>query len=119
MKTMEDAWAFKYGYCPPECPTHNEAMRNNWKTDETFKMTLHYDNSILLTGLQFYVKLFFGILSFSLILTTVLTAIGKILVQSQLRLLSLTSECQLQAKVKISTRCCKYSYEKFWQTSLY
>ena len=81
MKTMEDTWAFKYGYCPPECPTHNEAMRNNWKTDDTFKMTLHYDNSILLTGLQFYVKLFFGILSFSLILTTVLTSIGKIMVQ--------------------------------------
>ena len=78
---MEDTWAFKYGYCPPDCLTHNEAMRNNWKTDETFKMTLQYDNSILLTGLQFYVKLFFGILSFSLILTTVLTSIGKIMVQ--------------------------------------
>ena len=78
---MEDVLDYEWSYCRPDCQTHYDAMRNNWKTDETFKMTLHYDNSILLTGLQFYVKLFFGILSFSLILTTVLTSIGKIMVQ--------------------------------------
>ena len=48
-------------------PTHEEAMRNIWKKDETFKMTLQYDNSVLFTGLKLYVQFLFGLLGFFLI----------------------------------------------------
>ena len=42
-------------------------MRNIWKKDETFKMTLQYDNSVLFTGLKLYVQFLFGLLGFFLI----------------------------------------------------
>ena len=50
--------------------------RRKWKKEKTFKMTLQYNNSALWTGLELY-----GILlTYSLILTVLVTAIGKMIV---------------------------------------
>ena len=79
-KVEENGFSTDYGFCGPDCLTHEEAKRN-WKTDETFKMTLQYDNSDLLwAGLQLYGNLLAGILSIGLALTTLLPAIGKIMI---------------------------------------
>ena len=80
--------ATSLGVCGPNCRTHEEAMSYIWKTDDRFKMTLQYDNPALLTGLQLHVKLLFGILIVGLILTTLLPAIGQIMVQSQFYMIS-------------------------------
>ena len=80
--------ATSLGVCGPNCRTHKEAMSYIWKTDDRFKMTLQYDNPALLTGLQLHVKLLFGILIVGLILTTLLPAIGQIMVQSQFYMIS-------------------------------
>ena len=63
--------------CDPNCLTQEEAMkRRKWKKEKTFKMTLQYNNSALWTGLELY-----GILlTYSLILTVLVTAIGKMIV---------------------------------------
>ena len=68
-----------WGYCGPECLTHEEAINNPWSTDETVQMTLQYDNTALWTGLELYGYLLTGILIVGLILTTVLPAFGKII----------------------------------------
>ena len=64
--------------CDPDCMTQEEAMKSQvkWKKEKTFKMTLQYNNSALWTGLELY-----GILlTYSLILTVLVTAIGKMIV---------------------------------------
>ena len=63
-----------WGFCAPDCPTHEESL--NWRKDETFKMTLQFDNAALWTGLEFYAILLTCILLYSLILTALLSAIG-------------------------------------------
>ena len=58
--------------------TQEEAMKSQvkWKKEKTFKMTLQYNNSALWTGLELY-----GILlTYNLILTVLVTAIGKMIV---------------------------------------
>ena len=70
------------GLCEPDCPTHQKVLSNLWKQDETFKMTLQYENSVLMKGIQLHVKLLFGILIVGLILTTLLPAIRKMMVRS-------------------------------------
>ena len=67
-----------WGYCGPDCLTHEEAINNPWFTDETVQMTLQYYNTALWTGLKLYGYLLTGILIVGLILTTVLPAFGKI-----------------------------------------
>ena len=66
-----------WGFCDPDCPTHEESL--TWRKDETFKMTLQYDNPLLWTGLEFYGILFAIILLYSLILTAVPSAIGTMI----------------------------------------
>ena len=48
-----------WGICGPDCPTHEETL--TWTTDETFKMTLQYDNTLLKEGIELYGILLAGI----------------------------------------------------------
>ena len=64
-------------------------MKLSWRKDETFKMTLQYDNTdALWTGLELYGNLLVGILIVGLILTTFIPAMGKIIVQSQVSIIT-------------------------------
>ena len=71
-------WEDPWGFCGPDCPTHEETL--TWRKDETVKVTLHYYNPLLWTGLKFYGILSSCLLLYSLILTAVLSAIGTIIV---------------------------------------
>ena len=63
-----------WGFCDPDCPTHEETL--TWNTDTTVKMTLTYDNSILFIGLMLYGYLLAGIFTCGLLIVLV-PAIGK------------------------------------------
>ena len=65
------------GYCGSDCPTHDEVLAQAWKTDETLKMTLQYNNAALRTGLELYGILLTSFLLYSLILTALISAIGN------------------------------------------
>ena len=67
---MDKPW----GFCGPDCPTHEETM--TWSTDTTVKMTLTYDNTNLLIGLMLYGYLLAGIITCGLVIVLV-PAIGK------------------------------------------
>ena len=76
-----------WGYCwhtsldtphIPDCPTHEETL--TWRKDETVKMTLQYNNPALWTGLEWYGILLTCFLLYSLILTALISAIGKIII---------------------------------------
>ena len=71
--TPED-WDDPWGFCDPDCPTHEETL--TWNTDTTVKMTLTYDNSILFIGLMLYGYLLAGIFTCGLLIVLV-PAIGK------------------------------------------
>ena len=64
----------KWGFCGPDCPAHEETL--TWSTDTTVKMTLTYDNTILLIGLMLYGYLLACILTCGLVIVLV-PAIGK------------------------------------------
>ena len=68
---FDDPWS----YCHPLCPTHEETL--TWRKDETVKMTLQYNNPALWTGLEWYGILLTCFLLYSLILTALISAIGK------------------------------------------
>ena len=70
-------WIWGYGgICGPDCLTHEEAM--TWRKDESFKMSLQFHNDPLWTGLELYGKLLAGIFIYASVLTTLISAIGKI-----------------------------------------
>ena len=72
---LDDPW----GFCGPDCPTHEETV--TWNTDETFKMTLTYNNPLLFSGLELYGTLLAGIFICGLMIVLV-PAMGKTTVQS-------------------------------------
>ena len=72
-------WEDTWGYCGPDCPTHEETLA--WNTDTTLKMTLQYDKTVLFSGLKLYGMLLAGILICGLTIV-LLPALGKITVQS-------------------------------------
>ena len=67
------------GNCGPDCPTHEETL--TWTTDETFKMTLQYDNTLLKEGIELYGILLAGISICGLMIILV-PVMGKITVQT-------------------------------------
>ena len=68
-----------WSYCGSDCPTHDEVLAQAWKTDETIKMTLQYNNSpILWAGLELYGNLLSCFLLYSLILAVLISAMGNI-----------------------------------------
>ena len=62
--------------CGVDCQTHEEAL--TWRTDETFKMTLQYDNKALWVGLELYGHILLWISLIILILTTGVLIAGKV-----------------------------------------
>ena len=99
---QEDRWSSneQWGYCGPDCPTHEETV--TWTTDETFKMTLQYNNSVLFSGLELYGILLAGIFICGLMIVLV-PVLGKITVQ-QPGPLSLVEECR--GLSLIGRECC-------------
>ena len=63
-----------WGFCSPNCSIHEETV--TWNTDETFKMTLMYNNPVLFSGLELYGILLVGILILGLMIVLV-PAMGK------------------------------------------
>ena len=76
----KDGWSVgRLWYCGSDCQTHEEAL--TWRTDETFKMTLQYDNKALWTGLELYGCILLWIFPIGLILTIGVPIAGKVTVQ--------------------------------------
>ena len=71
------ASSLSWGICHPDCPTHEESL--TWRKDETVKMTLQYNNPVLWAGLEMYGILLSCFLLYTLILTALISALGKIL----------------------------------------
>ena len=68
-----------WDFCGPDCLTHEETV--TWTTDETFKMTLQYDNRLLKEGIELYGILLAGI-SICGLMIIVVPVMGKITVQT-------------------------------------
>ena len=66
---------YNWGYCGPECATHEETLMI-WRKDETVKMTLQYHNRQLWAGLELYGSILPWIVFLGLILTTGLPLAG-------------------------------------------
>ena len=64
-----------WGFCGPNCPKHEETL--TWRKDETARVTLQYFNRVLWAGLEMYGTLSSCFLLYSLILTALISAIGK------------------------------------------
>ena len=72
-----------WGFCDPDCPTHEEIM-NNWKKDKTMKMTLHYHDhttDALWAGLNWYLRSLLVVSFYGLLFTTVMPILGRVMVQ--------------------------------------
>ena len=72
-----DGIPLRDGICGPDCLMHYQLDGLNWRKDETVKMTLQYNNPALWTGLEWYGILLACFLLYSLILTALISAIGK------------------------------------------
>ena len=73
----------QWGYCGPDCPTHEETM--TWRKDKTIKMTLHYHDhttDALWAGLEWYLWSLLPISFLGLLFTTAMPILGKVMVQS-------------------------------------
>ena len=76
-----DGIPLRDGICGPECLMHYQLDALNWMKDETVKMTLQYNhNQVLWAGLEMYGILSSCFLLYSLILTALISAIGKIII---------------------------------------
>ena len=52
-------------------------LLRSWKKDETFKMTIQYDNSVLWTAVNLYGNIFPPLALYSMGLSILLPALGK------------------------------------------
>ena len=68
-------WSDPWGFCGPDCPTHEETL--TWSKDETVKVTLTYSNPALRIGLELYGAILLWIFVLGLILTIFTPILGK------------------------------------------
>ena len=76
-------WDDPWGYCGPDCPTHEETM--TWRKDKMIKMTLHYHDhttDALWAGLNWYAGSLLVVSFYGLLFTTIMPILGKVMVQS-------------------------------------
>ena len=52
-------------------------IKNSWKKDETFKMTIHYDNSVMRTAVNLYGNILPPLVLYSMGLSILIPALGK------------------------------------------
>ena len=71
----------QWGFCDPDCPTHEETM--TWRKDKRMKMTLHYHDhttDALWAGLNWYLRSLLVISLYGLLFTTIMPILGIVMV---------------------------------------
>ena len=82
LRNKEEDQLSNWGFCGPDCPTHEETM--TWSKDKRMKMTLHYHDhtTALWAGLEWYLWSLLPISFLGLLFTTAMPILGKVMVQS-------------------------------------